>query len=158
MANDSSTQKALVPVTVIALVVAAALGAHWTRDGDGVANAAVDATSAAPATQLSRASAPAALSAGGTALPDFRAIARDNRDAIVSINTLGQRSDGQMEGVPEEFQEFLRRFGQGQPNPRPSQGLGSGFIISTDGTILTIAHVVKDADTIIKGFQILPPN
>ncbi|MEE8440039.1 MAG: Do family serine endopeptidase [Micropepsaceae bacterium] len=56
------------------------------------------------------------------------------------------------EGVPEPFQDFFRRFGEGpnggQQRQQPRRAMGSGFFIEADGYLVTNNHVVAEADTI----------
>lgn len=110
-----------------------------------------------PAAAPIRAEAPAALSTSGLALPDFRTIVRNNRDAVVQIAVRGtDRRFEQQFGEGSPFGEFFRRYGiPGHPggpgggNAPERRGSGSGFIIDAGGRILTNAHVVKDADEIV---------
>lgn len=118
----------------------------------------VQETAAPPAAAI-QASAPAGAYTT-LALPDFTQIAARNSPAVVNISVTGSTRSGSANLAPDSgpdpfgndpFFEFFRRFQQtprATPN-QPTHGLGSGFIVSADGVIITNAHVVRDAREVI---------
>jgi len=97
-------------------------------------------------------------------LPEFTELVSENAAAVVNISTTKSEKKRKMpqlppgikipEGAP--FNDLFKHFFDGpnqSPEPYQANSLGSGFVLSSDGYILTNHHVIKDADEIIVRFS-----
>ncbi|HSB19593.1 MAG TPA: DegQ family serine endoprotease [Anaeromyxobacteraceae bacterium] len=132
-------------VAVATALVAASAGGYLYR-GRAMASSAAAPPSPAPA---AAAPAPAAM-----ALPDFSAIVQRYGPAVVNVSTTGtvpagfSSPFGQLD-PNDPFFQFFRHFGvPEQRGQMLTRGLGSGFVVKPDGTILTNAHVVAGASEV----------
>ena len=124
-----------------------------TRAPTTTASAASNAGDAPPATKIEPPSTTGSVVIAPTTAPNWTEIVKRFGPAVVGVEVEGTREVGAGDAPDLQNDPFFR-FYRGLPIPQmpqgkvPVRGQGSGFIIGSDGIILTNAHVVRDADSV----------
>lgn len=93
---------------------------------------------------------PTATPVTAAGLPQLTQLIKQNSAAVVNISVEGKQENifsGFQHGLPPELERFFRGLPEMQPD-RGARATGSGFILSSDGYVITNAHVIEDAEKV----------